>query len=1141
MMRRKARFASLLITILLLLTRPFPSWAQTLDSYGGTTTVKCPGGAKPHFYTAKIGSRWWLCDPAGNGFFMKGVYNVAYNDSSPDYQGVALSTVISQKYATGATPNWADNWALEQVRRLNAWGFNTLNEYAMTYLFPTNTDPNWAGLTSDNTIPLKLPFIAQIRPSWYAYTNINNWATQPVKELVNGITTAAYNGYRSEIPDIFDPNYTQFLNNELQLDTGVYPAYKSAHNDYLLGFDIDETDNLQGWGAGPDFATADISFTGALSGGHTNPHLAWMILATAPTQTSNSNFGVTYSDKTVYTKQALSNWLSVQYGGNIVALNSAWGSRYTTFGSAGGFGIGTGILDEDGTCPSRGSVACWIGDPVTLAGETLLMQADMSAFLTYYATQYYSTIKKAFNTYAPGFLLLGSSPIGAWGAPPRREILEVASQYLDVFTFGNIPPFICTNCTDVQQRVDFAAQYGGDKPWLNWEGFPAQADSYWPPSVSGKTSYATTQAQRGQLYQQMITGLANTADSGGTHHIVGMEWWDYYDMRSEQTNWGLLTRRDNAYDGVQARIANGTDQWGYPTGGEQANYGDFLTSVQSANSGVYNLLTGAGPTAQATPSSTPSRTPSPRPTSTTTPATPTPTPTATATPKPTTSPTSSPTAPATSTATPSPAPRTVVATPQPTPGTGAIALRGCNSGYSRNWWSAVVSVPGGTVAGDLVVAELYRPDSGDKVGLPTGYAIQYADLGPTDMSLWVITHRYANGDSATPSFSFSIPQTTSWIVCSYANVGGIEGAVGANSGSVSGLSIASATGAGLTTSHANDRLVVAYAAYVANATLAISYPNGLTEEAAENGAPNWSYSWSADLAIPNAGTSTGTLTARLASSAGNAFSGGAQLLLNPSAGPAPTATGPAATSSATPTARPTSTQTPSPTPTPAAAATIALRGCKSGYAQAGWTASVTLPANTTSGDMVVAELYRPANSAAITLPSGYAMQYANIGPIDESLWVVTHRYSGGDTTSPSFSFAIPQSTSWIACSYANVGGIESAAGTNSGTTANLTVASATSPGLVTAHANDRLVVAYAAYVANSSVAIAYPKGLVQQGAEDGSPNWSYSWSADETIATAGTAVGTLAAALTSSGTNSYNAGTQLLLYPLVGAALYAGG
>src|ERR1700704_2863568 len=95
-------------------------WSQTLDQYGGSKAIPCSSGAKPHFYTEKINNRWWLCTPAGNAFFMKGVYNVDMNDTTPDYQGVALSSVIATKYASGATTNSTLNWAAQTVKRLQS-------------------------------------------------------------------------------------------------------------------------------------------------------------------------------------------------------------------------------------------------------------------------------------------------------------------------------------------------------------------------------------------------------------------------------------------------------------------------------------------------------------------------------------------------------------------------------------------------------------------------------------------------------------------------------------------------------------------------------------------------------------------------------------------------------------------------------------------------------------------------------------------------------------------------------------------------------------------------------------------------------------------------------------------------------------
>ncbi len=584
-----------------------PSAGSGLDAYGGSTAIQCPGGPKAHFYTQKISNRWWLCDPAGNAFFMRGVYDVAWQDSS------TLTDAVSRKYATGSNSNWEANWGLQSVRRLMLWGFNTLSEYSSEYTWP-GMPANWK--TSDGTMPQKMPFLCYENPSSYSLTNDSGYASAPVKDILNGVKSNIYTGYRSHVIDAFDSNFGAWLAGSLQNDWATGVAL-GLHNDYFIGFDMDESDDTMGLRAGPDFETVDDSYTGQLAAGFDTPSTAWLVLVTDPMQTSNHSLGLSYSNATVFSKQAMATYFSGEYSGNIAALNAAWGSNYSSFATAdpGGagaiqkgtyvsFGTGSGLLDEDGTCPSRSAhQTCWVGtDPINLNGETAAMQADMSGFFSYWLDQYFGAQKTQYSRYAPGYLL--TQEIGGWGAPPRKEVLTEAAKYVDIFTLEEIPPYPCSNCTDAQARINFTAQYGGDKPWVNWQGFIAQADSYMSayPGGSGTAAF-TTQPERGAGYQTMVSTFLNAADANGTYHIVGIEWWGMYDMISQQTNWGLLTPNDNAYDGREAIIATGTDQWGYPTGGEAANYGDFVDSVQSANSSIYSSL--IAPSATPTPQPTP--------------------------------------------------------------------------------------------------------------------------------------------------------------------------------------------------------------------------------------------------------------------------------------------------------------------------------------------------------------------------------------------------------------------------------------------------------------------------------------------------------------------------------------------------------
>jgi hypothetical protein len=568
--------------------------ASGLDQYGGTTSVRCPSGAKQHFYTQKIGNRWWICDPAGNGFFLKGVYNITFNVDNEQY---ALNQT---KYASGLTAVWQLNWSLQQVNRLQSWGFNTSDGYDM--LTPFETDNRWG---TSNVIPVKMPADYISNLSRYVMSNTGNQCGPVgagIKDMINGVGPA-FTAYGYDYGDYFDPNFSVCIGNLIATGSpNIHSIATGINNDYLLMITIDEGDQTGGmFGPGPDFPTLPPVGLGG--------HAAWVTLATAPTQSgtnssSRQNWlnGGTYSDHTVYSKQKLSTWLSNRYSGNITALNAAWGSSYTTFGGSGaGWRVGGGILDEDGTCPSRGSKSCWMGDDIALTGETAAMQADMNAFYSLYLDQYFSVMQSQWHNAkygAPGLML--SMQLGGWGAPPRKEALIEAAKYLDLLEMGAVPaaPWECAYesgrvCSDNQQRIDFVAEYWGDHPWWNWEGIDANPDS--AESAYSSSSPYTTQPQRGAGYQDMMTGMVHAKTRAGNYPVVGFMWWDMFDMDSEKRNWGLVTPLDNPYDGVSATIEGidgnrGKDPLHYPTGGERKAYGDFIDAAKAANSSVYRIL-----------------------------------------------------------------------------------------------------------------------------------------------------------------------------------------------------------------------------------------------------------------------------------------------------------------------------------------------------------------------------------------------------------------------------------------------------------------------------------------------------------------------------------------------------------------------
>jgi hypothetical protein len=605
-------------------------YAQTADRYGGVLAISCPRGPQPHFYTQKIGDRWWMCDPAGHGFFMNGVTLVGYNETATWSTG-ALETKYGSAYNPYVVSNaedpsdvWGFNWAINQVDRLRAWGFNWLADGAVAIIQPVSTDVRWN--TSDHTIPnqFKMPFDAGANTTRYLMlpAHIGCNTTYPMKDMING-RSAAYTAWPYDFGDYFDPHVPACAS--IYFNAALTPYVSSPHSDYLIYQVLDESDQTGFLDEDNQFATIDgagVPDTPVSYGGHA----AWVTLATDPIEASATVLGnaVSYTDEEVYSKVQLANDLLNHYlgaaagtysidpaAGNyagttnmataLAALNTAWSAHYSTLstsdsvhcgsnlasclqgGTYTGWGTGTGLLDEDGTCPSKGANQCWMGSDINLSGETSTMQSDMSAYFTHYLDQYFSMMTGAIHTYAPG--ILTQMDVGGWGAPARKEVLQAMAQYVDLtmLTVGEY----CPTCTDTQARVDFTAQYLGDKPWILWSSFFANPDS--AMSAYAGVNVATTQAGRGKAYQTMMNGLVNTKTTAtGTYPVIGSFWWDMYD--GQHSNEGLCTRSDNAYNGHDAVIATGTDQWGYSTGGEAANYGDFLDSVTAANNSAISSM-----------------------------------------------------------------------------------------------------------------------------------------------------------------------------------------------------------------------------------------------------------------------------------------------------------------------------------------------------------------------------------------------------------------------------------------------------------------------------------------------------------------------------------------------------------------------
>jgi len=524
----------------------------TVDQYGGV--VRGVGGASGYFQVKQVGDRWLFVTPEGNGLWMTGVYAVIYSDLIDDLGSSGKDRIIA-KYGGG--PDWQQLWRIYTAKRLKKWGFNTLAEYQHWAMRPgTLSDPN----------PEALPYLHIIKPAFYSLDNRGNFAPGPVKDLIYGTDAAYYDGYRGgQAPDFFDPNFEAYVNAWMQdRDDGLMNG--NIGSPWLLGIAMDDLDNLFGFGPGAEVPAARL-----------HPHLGWIALVTN-FQQAGSPWVSSYADREVYSKQALRDFLAAKYG-TVSALNAAWSSSYTTFDSDGGWGVGAGLLDENGR-------HAWVGrwsDEMATASPGV--RGDLSEFLYRYAKRYFSVMAAAIRRYAPQHLVFGPPAFNGWGGLTRKEILKAAGEEVDVLQCA----------IGSQQVLDLTSQYAGNKPLVTWDTVFANPDSaLWrypnPEGAPGWSPVALTQEERGQRYAAKVQFLYQARTPAGIHAVAGVKFWSWGDNFDEKVNFGLVSFSDNAYDGREAVIDPGTDAWGWPTGGEERSYGDFLSAVVDINTQISRWL-----------------------------------------------------------------------------------------------------------------------------------------------------------------------------------------------------------------------------------------------------------------------------------------------------------------------------------------------------------------------------------------------------------------------------------------------------------------------------------------------------------------------------------------------------------------------
>src|SRR5207245_654775 len=223
------------------------------DAYGGVARgVSSPSG---HFAVKQVGDRWMFITPEGNGMWMLGVFAVIYSTSVDDL-GSSGQSRIAARY--GSESAWQDRWRQFTVKRLKAWGFNTLAEY---HHWTLRAGPQ------PGANPERIPFIHIIKPAYYGLTNSGNFGNGAFKDLIQGTDERYYTGYRgSHAPDFFDPAFEAYVDGWMRKDDGLAGQ---IGNPWMLGISMDDADNLFGFGPGAELPAARL-----------HPHLGWIVLVT---------------------------------------------------------------------------------------------------------------------------------------------------------------------------------------------------------------------------------------------------------------------------------------------------------------------------------------------------------------------------------------------------------------------------------------------------------------------------------------------------------------------------------------------------------------------------------------------------------------------------------------------------------------------------------------------------------------------------------------------------------------------------------------------------------------------------------------------------------------------------------------------
>ena len=372
-------------------------------------------------------------------YYIKGVVTRAFAMPPKVGQTADLTTMydaVPIKYGKAGTTSAMQNWYNNTMLRMKAWGLNLAGDYS-------NRIWQYGPLNPTNRVPEIITWQLSgdvMEGRYYGYTN-----STAVKGLYDGVACV----YPGKQADVFDPNYAARMYERASVNSkGV------VIDNWVLGINPDEGDWIFG-----------------LNSSWRHQHVGFVVLVNNPYKPAGKDAlgsATTYADATVYSKYALADYLRYQYraaGDPIPAftvdsdvvgyyntyvndassyssqalrnLNTAWGMSYSAWGSNGGWGAGSGFMDESSTdAKLLGHIAHGCSgtstNPYYFTTNPPAIASDLDGFAGLFTTRYGKVMQGAVKSVAPntmiGLFIYQPPDYAAKALGPYADFFEISPQ-----------------------------------------------------------------------------------------------------------------------------------------------------------------------------------------------------------------------------------------------------------------------------------------------------------------------------------------------------------------------------------------------------------------------------------------------------------------------------------------------------------------------------------------------------------------------------------------------------------------------------------------------------------------------------------------------------------------------------------------